>query len=137
MNKKNLVYDLLHKCELGVLAYLGKQYVAQAAIVGFGETSDLKLIFGTYNDTRKYEAIRENRRVAFVVEKEGAAIQYEGLISELGDSSEDNKLKQAFFAKNPKANIHHKNERYFAITPKWIRYVDINKSIKFEIADFI
>lgn len=55
-------------------------------------------------------------------------VQYEGVAEEL--RGEDSiKYKQAYWAKNPKAERWESREgiTYFKVTPKWIRYSDLNR----------
>ena len=70
-----------------------------------------------------------NKNVSFVIAwDENITVQYEGLAEKVKDD-EAKKYQQAYWAKNPKAQRWEEREgiTYFKVTPKWIRYSDLNK----------
>lgn len=112
---------------LGVISTVSEDKMPHAAIVGFGQTEGLEILFGTDNSSRKYKNLRDNPHVAFVIGGETAeTIQLEGIAREL-NLDELDIVRQNYWQKNPHAEGHHKNpgERYFIVTPTWIRYTDL------------
>lgn len=124
MNKKQFVYDYIHQRTIGVLATTAKDGHPEAAVMEFGDTPDLELIFDTRTATRKYKNIKNNPRVAFVIGWEkGTTVQYEGIAREL-HGEELRKYKAIMFAKNPDFQRweHIPDMTYFVIKPLWVRY---------------
>ena len=102
----------------------------EAAVVGFAETEQLELIFGTSNTTRKYKNIKINPYVSFVVGWDGrvGTVQYEGLAEELSAEATVT-YSTILIAKNPHSAkmAEREDQRYFLVKPKWIRLVDMSK----------
>lgn len=100
----------------------------EAAIIEFGETDDFELVFDTSTTYRKYNNLKHNPSVAFVVGgQENIGIQLEGIAEELTEE-ESAKYKEAYFSKNPDAKKWEAlpDTRWFKIVPKWLRYRDYN-----------
>ncbi len=101
----------------------------EAALIGFGETDDFELIFGTYRTSRKYKNLKANNKVAFVIgwDKDYITVQYEGLASELS-ASEVEKYVPLYHKKVPGAAIYksHPQQSYWKVRPTWIRYSDLS-----------
>ena len=132
-----MVLDFIKKNELAVISYLSSEGRPSSAVIGFGETDNLELIFGTYADSRKYQAIKKDGRVSFVIGwDEAITVQYEGLAEELSKSNYS-EYTAAYFAKNPKAREYESDprEKYFRVTPLWVRYSEI-KSNPWKIIEF-
>lgn len=130
MNKKSFVLEFIKKQELAVIATVNVEGKPEDAVIGFGQTDDFELIFGTYNSSRKYKNLKNNPQAALVIGwDENITVQYEGIASELTGGEKD-KYTKIYFAKNPSAEEYsdHPDERYFKIVPKWIRYADLNKA---------
>lgn len=135
-SQRQLILDLLANQQLGVISTVNAHGQPESAVLAMCETDELALIFGTYNDTRKYHNLMANSAVAVVIHNGKQQIQYEGEARELiGDEAEAGRAKQlvktpasAKFASDPR-------QRYFLITPRWIRYVDISpQTPDFEIS---
>ena len=124
MDKKKFLYAYVNKRMLAVLATIGPDQVPEAAVMEFGQTENLELIFDTLNTTRKYANLKQNPKIAFVIGwEEGTTVQYEGVAKEL-EGVELATYKKIMFAKNP-AFAKWENlpgMTYFKVTPKWIRY---------------
>lgn len=99
----------------------------ESAVIAFAEKEDLSLIFGTSNQTRKYKNIQKNQKVSFVIgwSSETGSVQYEGVAKELSDE-EAMKHGELMVLKNKQTEkfIIRENQRYFLVTPKWIRLLD-------------
>lgn len=113
---------------LCVLSTIGEDGFPQSAVIGFGETENLEIIFGTDKNSRKYHNLQSNNNVSVVIGwVNGKTVQYEGIARELS-LEEIDRYTAIYFKKNPSASKYHDdpNERYFIITPTWIRYTDIS-----------
>jgi pyridoxine/pyridoxamine 5'-phosphate oxidase len=127
MNLKDYIYNFLNVHPLAVMSTVQANGGPQAAVVGFGQTKDLEILIGTYNSSRKYKNLTMNSAVALVIGWDnGETIQYEGNARKLR-SDELDLIRDNYWVKNPQAEAYHQNsgERYFIITPTWIRYTDL------------
>ena len=130
-DRKDRILEYLHQQKLCVISTTNAQGTSQSAVVAFAETEALEIIFGTFCTTRKYNNLKNNAQVSIVIgwdDDEAITIQYEGKAEELtGNNIEQ--YKQLQITKNPSsANYaNHPNQRYFKITPTWIRYSDLSK----------
>lgn len=125
---KKFIYDFIHQQKLAVLATVNKSSQPEAAVVEFGETEDLEIIFDTLDagHYRKYKNLQKNQAVAFVIGwEDNITVQFEGHAKELKGEDRD-KYKKLFFQKNPDAEKwdSHPEIRYFLVSPKWVRYAD-------------
>lgn len=127
---KEKILDFLKKHTLGVMSTIHQDGRGpEAAVVGFAEQEDLKLIIGTSNVSRKYQNIKANNNVALVIGWDGkvGTLQYEGTIEEV-PQAESAKYADIQIAKNPytKKYSERPDQRYFVISPKWIRLTDFS-----------
>ncbi len=128
MDKRQIILDFIKRHDIGVVATMSSKK-PEAAVVEYGETENLELIFDTFVSSRKYQNLLKNSNIAFVIGwDEDITVQYEGEASELR-GEELNKYKELYFKKNPRAKKWDGREgiTYFKIVPKWIRYFDLNK----------
>jgi uncharacterized protein YhbP (UPF0306 family) len=126
---KEQVLAFIKKQELAVISSINEKGQPEAAVIGFGETDDFELIFGTSNLSRKYKNIIANPKVALVIGwDEGITVQYEGEASEL-EGEELETFKNVYFTKNPDARKYEEepDEAYFKVSPTWVRYTDLNQ----------
>jgi len=102
----------------------------ESAVIAFAETESLELIFGTSNKTRKYKNLQKNQNVSFVIgwDADTGTVQYEGVAREL-TGEESLQCARKLAAKNPRAEkfITREDQRYFLVTPTWIRWLDMTK----------
>lgn len=102
----------------------------EAACIAFAEKENLELIFGTSNRSRKYKNLQSNPYVSFVIgwSDEMGTIQYEGVAREM-DGEEALEHGKILADKNENARIFltKEDQRYFLVTPTWIRLVDKTK----------
>ena len=124
---KKFIYDFIHKHKIAVLATVDKSNQPEAAVVEFGDTPDLEIIFDTLAETyRKYNNLQKNQSVALVIGwDDDITVQYEGTAKEIKGQEKD-KYKEIYFAKNPETRKWDSNPdiRYFLVKPKWVRYSD-------------
>ena len=129
-------YNFMNEKILAVISTLSADGTPQAAVVGFGQTKDLEIVFGTNKSSRKYANITRDSHVAFVIGWEnGETIQYEGIARELS-SDELEIVRESYWKKNPRAEANYKepSERHFIVKPTWIRYTNL-KSEPWDIAE--
>lgn len=126
--RKKTILDFIKKQKIAVISTVGDNK-PESAVLEFGETDKLELVFDTFITSRKYKNLQINQHVSFVIGwDEDITVQYEGIAEEL-IGKKGTKFKQAYWEKNPQAKRweSNKNIAYFRVTPKWIRYSDLNK----------
>ncbi len=129
--KKN-IYDFIRQQSLTVIATVDQAgNKPESAVVGFAENENLELFFGTSNKSRKYKNIESNKNVSFVIGWDGrtGTVQYEGVAEELsGDKAGE--AAAAMLKKNPFSAkfAQDPTQRYFRVTPRWIRFLDHSKN---------
>lgn len=120
-------YQFMDAHKLAVISTVNELGLPEAAVVGFGQTPKLEIIFGTNNTSRKYQNIMNDPHVAFVVGWDnGETIQYEGTAREL--SPKEHGLVDEYYSKKSQESAKHRknpDNRYFLVTPSWIRYTDL------------
>jgi general stress protein 26 len=122
------ILDFIRRQLLAVISTVDAKGRPEGAVIGFGQTDSLQLIFGTYASSRKYANIATNPEVSFVIGWDtGITVQYEGVAREL-DGDEAEAYAEEYFQKSPDSRKYkdHPEERYFLVEPKWIRYTDLN-----------
>lgn len=131
-----------------ILAFLGKHLLTviatidisgdkpESAVIAFAELPNLNLIFGTSNQTRKYQNLQKNNRVSFVIgwDSKIGTVQYEGVARELSEQ-ETGDYAKILATKNPASEkfVNREHQRYFIVTPTWIRLLDIANNINQEV----
>src|SRR5450432_3003752 len=104
---KEFLYNFIRQHKFGVLATVSPDNVPESAYVGIAVTPDLKIIFDTVSDTRKYNNLLLNPNISFVIgwDKE-QTIQYEG-ITKIPDTNGLDKLLQTYFAVFPEKKVRN------------------------------
>lgn len=128
--QKTKVLNFIKTQMLGVIATIDSvRGKPESALVGISEMDDLRLIFGTFNDTRKYQNLQKNKFVSFVIGQNTTTVQYEGMAQELS-LLESEQYRKIHLTKNPRAKkfILDPRERFFVVTPIWIRYTDVTQN---------
>ena len=128
---KQLIAQFLDSQKLGVIATIHADHNApESALVGFANTDKLELIFGTSRHTRKYTNLQNTTNVSFVIgwEPQIGTLQYEGTAREL-NAEEKSSYRELILARNPYHQnfIDTEDQKYFLVTPSWIRLVDNTK----------
>lgn len=128
MNKTSVLAFIKTK-KHAVISTCGKNQQPEAALLGFGQTDDFELIFGTFRTSKKYKNLKENKKVAFVIswDEDYITIQYEGVAQELSQS-EIEKYVHLYHKKVPGAADYksHPDQTYWKVEPTWIRYSDLS-----------
>ncbi len=130
MDKKKFILNFVKHHKIAVISTVNTKGNPQSAVVEFGETNSLELIFDTFSNSRKYINLKQNPNVSFVIGwDEDKTVQYEGKALELSDK-ELLKYQKIYFAKNPRARKWQNVEgiKFFKVLPKWIRYSDVSSS---------
>lgn len=120
-----LVSRLLASQKLCVISTIAGDGRPQSALVAFSETPELEIVFGTFDDTRKYANLLRDSRVSIVVSGSDATVQVEGTAS-LAEGPDDGRCRTMHLAKNSATAkyLRDPRERFFVVTPTWIRYTD-------------
>jgi general stress protein 26 len=122
------VFEFLNQHEIGILSTIHVDKVApESAVVGFGNTQGLELIFGTSTTTRKYANLQKNPQVCLVIgwSSTTGSLQYEGVAHEMGREERE---KYAYLLLQK--NINHQQfldqptQSYFLVKPAWLRFYD-------------
>lgn len=125
---KDFLYNFIKKHKYGVLSTVSVDNAPQSAYVAIAVTPDLKIIFDTVSDSRKYKNILIHSAISLVIGWDNEqTVQYEGT-AKIPDSSELEKLL-IYFTAFPDGKIRKdtfKNIGYVCVEPKWIRYSDFN-----------
>ena len=128
MNKE-VVLTFIKTKQHAVISTVASDGCPEAALIGFGETDEYELIFGTYTTSRKYTNLKHNKTVAFVIgwDEDAITVQYEGIASEL-DHSEWEQYLSLYHKKVPSAVVFktHPDQSYWKVTPRFIRYSDLS-----------
>jgi pyridoxine/pyridoxamine 5'-phosphate oxidase len=127
MDVEQEILSFIKQQSLAVICTVDAEGRPEGAVIGFGQTDRLQLIFGTYNSSRKYANIAANPEVSFVIGWDtGVTVQYEGAVRELSGREADVYSEQ-YFKKSPDSRKYkdHPEERYFLVEPTWIRYTDL------------
>lgn len=127
---KGFLYNFIAQNKFAVLATLSNNHEPQSACVGIAVTADLKLIFDTTKDSRKFNNLKNNSNVSLVIGWEnGQTIQYEGIATNF-NKYEYPELLKIYLDKFPdglERNENWPNITYFIIEPKWIKFSDFNR----------
>lgn len=136
-NQKQFVLDFLKAQIHAVVATTDPETnKPSAATVAFSETDELELIFGTFDDTKKFTNIVANPNVALSVNLDEICVQYEG-VARVTDWEEEEDARNTHLEKHPSSQEYafHEKQRFIKVTPKWIRYTDLGSTpqVVFEI----
>lgn len=121
---KEQILEYLSGQQLCTIASADDSGNPQAAFVAFSEDENLRIFFGTSNQTRKYKNILNKSNIAIVVADFKGEVQYEGLAKEITDSEYRKEVESRHLAKVPGAQkfADDPNQTYFEIIPTWIRF---------------
>jgi general stress protein 26 len=130
---KDFLFNFIRKHNYGVLSTVSADNTPQSAYLGIAVTPELKIIFDTVSDSRKYRNMLIHPAVSLVIGWDNEqTIQYQGTAT-IPDSDELELLLPIYFSTFPDGKIRKdtwKNIAYFCIEPKWIRYSDFNEATR-------
>jgi general stress protein 26 len=98
----------------------------QAAVVGYGVSDDLEIVFDVLETTRKVTNLRREPRIALVIGwDEEQTVQLEGIADEPA-GAELARLKEVYFAAWPdgRGRERWRGITYVRVRPTWARYSD-------------
>lgn len=127
MLTKSEILSFIKSKPLMTISTIDLNAAPQSALVGFGQTDDFQIIFGTSNTSRKYANIGADPRVAIVIGWDSTqTIQYEGEAREL-QGEEAVAMSEIYFVKHIEARKYRDlaDQRYFLVEPTWLRYTDL------------
>lgn len=124
--ERSALVSFLRDQKWAVEASVSVHGAPQAAVLGVVVTDDLEIFFDTFDDSRKAQNLRRNRKIALVVGwDDGRTVQIEGNADEPhGDELEA--LKALYFARFADGEERAKKAKiaYFRVRPTWIRISD-------------
>lgn len=123
------LYEHISQQRYAVLATISANHTPQAACVGIAVTPDLRLVFDTVTDSRKYANLLADPHIAFVISVgEEKTIQYEGIAYPLTEPGNEELLEVYFsvFPDGRKRRDTWKNITWFCVEPRWIRHSDFS-----------
>lgn len=126
MHTKQEILEFMSQKTYMIISTINRSGEPESAVVGFGQTKNFELIFGTVINSRKAQNILSNGSVSAVVGSDMlGTVQYQGNARMLSGGDLDT-YTEFYFRKTPEARRHKDNpdERYFIISPKWLRYTD-------------
>jgi pyridoxine/pyridoxamine 5'-phosphate oxidase len=124
MRNKSEILRFMNKQQLMVLSTAGSAGALESAVVGFGQTDDCQLIFGTSARSRKAHNLQANPRIAAVIGWDIAGtLQYEGTARLLA-GDEALRYSEMYFTKTPSSRKYQEDpdEIFFLVTPAWMRF---------------
>ena len=127
MSRRELL-NFIRRHSLAVVATTSETGVAQGAVVEFGSSDDLEVIFDTFRSSRKYENLKREQRCSFVIGWDGdRTLQYEGIATEL-DGADLQRYQSIYFDQVPEAAKFAEDPgvAFFRVVPTWIRLTDLS-----------
>ncbi len=125
----DFMYDFLASHKLAVISSISKENVPQSALIGFAVAADLRIIFDTVTDSRKYQNLIANPNASLVIGwKDEKTVQFEGK-AYIPEGTDLEELKKVYYHAYPDGwdrAAKWPNLTYFCVKPVWIRYSDFN-----------
>lgn len=138
MLSRQKAYQFLSARNLAVISSVTENAEPEAALINYGVTKDLELIFETLQTSRKYVNLLRSPRAAFVMGFEGdcETCQYEGVVDK-PDEYELQPLLETYFAARPDALEHRgwPDLIYLRARPAWIRISNYSRNWNVEELD--
>jgi pyridoxine/pyridoxamine 5'-phosphate oxidase len=125
MNDKKKALDFIKQQQHMVLSYLGDGR-PHSALVGFSETDDFEIIFGTSRGSRKVAKLSENNQVSLIIGlKQPISIQIDGVAEEI-PANELAKYVSIHTTKHPSTKKYAAlaEQAYYRVKPNWLQYTD-------------
>lgn len=114
---------------MATIATVNAQGSPESALIAFAELPDFGIIFETFVDTRKFNNLKQNNKVAVVVgwdTQNHVTLQYEGKAEPIPDG-EVEKYRKIFLQKDTACTekfLLDPRVRLYTVTPTWLRYSD-------------
>jgi len=124
---KKTILDFMKTQKFCVISTVSKDGKPEAALIGFSETPELEITFGTSNQSRKFKNLQSNQNVAFEIGsgEPRITIQYEG-VAQPFDKGVFEKTGKFHLTKLPDSSkyVGKSDQVWFKVTPTWIRFTD-------------
>ena len=124
MTRSDLL-EFLRAHRLAVVATTASDGQPQAAVVGYGVSEAIEIVFDTLASTRKCENLRRDPRVAMVVGWDERTLQIEGQ-ADFPDGEELVRIRECYFAAYPdgRERLSWVGITHVRVRPTWLRYSD-------------
>src|SRR5688500_13260670 len=125
------VLTFLRAHRLAVQASISPAGAPQAAVIGYGVSDRLDIVFDTLDSTRKAQNLRRDNRIALTIggltAGDERTVQLQGVADEPA-GAELEALKQVYYAAHPEgpARLSWPGLIYIRVRPTWIRDSDYN-----------
>jgi general stress protein 26 len=108
-----------------VLATVSAAARPEAAFVAYSSNTELEIIIGTSNNSRKYENIVKNKSAALVVADSDGEVQYEGDVDVISGQDYEALMAAGRFEKLAGFDKYRDDptQVYLRIHPTWIRFI--------------
>ncbi len=127
----DFLYNFIRQFKYAVVSTVSPDNFPESAAIGIAVTGELKIIFDTLSDARKYKNILLNPGVSLVIGWENEqTVQYEGIVRIPG-SREFEELLRTYYTVFPDGIERRENLPnlvYVCVDPVWIRYSDFTGS---------
>jgi pyridoxine/pyridoxamine 5'-phosphate oxidase len=126
--KRAELLALLQSHRLLVQASCNEQRGPQAAVVGYGVSDELEIVFDTLDATRKYKNLVRNPRVALVIEwDQQRTLQLEGLV-DFPHGQELERIRDVYFVAYPdgRDRLSWPGIAHARVVLGWGRYSDFS-----------
>ncbi len=117
------------KPKLCVLATSSIEAKPECAVVGYAVKDDLTIIVSTHKNSRKWNNVKENNKVALCIGWSFTEpyIQCDGVANLIEEGSNYQQSEQFFFYENPDAAKFKTPDTIFIeVKPSWIRFTDFS-----------
>jgi general stress protein 26 len=122
------LYNFIHAQKLAVISTTSPAGNPQSALVGVAVSPELNIVFDTVKSSRKYTNLKADPRISLVSGWDAEiTVQYEGIAVEPEGEALD-QARSLYFQTWPDG-VERQQWRgitWFLITPRWIRYSDLN-----------
>lgn len=118
----------LRRYRLAVQSTIAPGGAPQAAVVGFGVSDDLEIVFDTLATTRKHRNLRADPRIALVIGWDDAiTAQIEG-VADFPDGAELERIREVYFVAYPdgRERLAWPGITHVRVRPTWVRQTDFN-----------
>jgi hypothetical protein len=124
------ILAFLRRHRLAVEATVGPGGAPQAAVVGYGVSDALEIVFDTLEATRKVPNLRADGRIALVVGwDDEITAQIQG-VADFPTGDELQRIREVYFAAYPdgRERLAWPGITHVRVLPTWIRYSDFTKT---------
>jgi uncharacterized pyridoxamine 5'-phosphate oxidase family protein len=130
-------HEFLVRANRAVISTVSARGKPEAALVNYGVTQELELIFETLQTSRKYTNLLRNPSAAFVMAFDHETVQYEGIVDR-PKRSDLEPLLDDYFAAYPDGLGHRgwPGLVYMRVRPLWVRVSHYDSSWKVEEMTF-